>query len=37
MSFHFPRRVKDLPKLELDSEDEFNTPCKPKNKKEPEK
>ncbi|KAM7364573.1 dual specificity protein kinase monopolar spindle 1 isoform 2-T2 [Cochliomyia hominivorax] len=31
MSFHFPRRVKDLPKLELDSEDEFNTPCKEKN------
>ncbi|KNC28152.1 hypothetical protein FF38_04364 [Lucilia cuprina] len=30
MSFHFPRRVKDLPKLELDSEDEFNTPCKKK-------
>lgn len=31
MSFHFPRRVKDLPKLELDSEDEINTPCKAKN------
>ncbi|XP_061396966.1 dual specificity protein kinase TTK [Musca vetustissima] len=28
MSFHYPRRVKDLPKLELDSEDEFNTPLK---------
>lgn len=31
MSFHFPRRVKDLPKLELESEDEINTPCKAKN------
>ncbi|TMW53107.1 hypothetical protein DOY81_001835 [Sarcophaga bullata] len=31
MSFHFPRRVKDLPKLELESEDEVNTPCKAKN------
>lgn len=31
MSFNFPRRVRDLPKLELDSEDELNTPLKPKN------
>lgn len=30
MSFHYPRRVKDLPRLELDSEDEFNTPLKAK-------
>ncbi|XP_075145880.1 dual specificity protein kinase monopolar spindle 1 [Haematobia irritans] len=34
MSFHYPRRVKDLPKLELDSEDEFNTPLKTKPNKE---
>ncbi|XP_058974222.1 dual specificity protein kinase TTK-like [Musca domestica] len=34
MSFHYPRRVKDLPKLELDSEDEFNTPLKTKPSKD---
>uniref|UniRef100_A0A1I8NUT3 Protein kinase domain-containing protein n=1 Tax=Stomoxys calcitrans TaxID=35570 RepID=A0A1I8NUT3_STOCA len=34
MSFHYPRRVKDLAKLELDSDDDFNTPLKAKQNKE---
>lgn len=34
MSLKYPRRIKDLPQLDLDSEDEFNTPIKPKKQAE---
>lgn len=28
MPLQYPKRTKDLPKLDIDSEDEINTPCK---------